>query len=646
MFDFKSRRSGGVAIAIFAVAFLVLIGASPAIAQIDKNAQKCLNEYNKRLQKLSAAQGKVHCGCIKDFSKGKITDPGACFPNDPFDAKDKVTKAETLFFDKVALRCSFDPNDPGFPDFGVGDPNDAADAAIQKEFDLFEDIFGADLGDPNLSPITFSGSGASSSDKNEFNCQRLVALGAKKCQDTKLKEFNKCKRLGLKSGAITDADSLRDECFRADPNDPSVAGQPDPKGTISKKCVGQGKGIDRQVQKKCIDKGIGNVFPGECGAEDPNDLAVCVDRLVECRVCLMVNAVDGLDRDCDLFDDGTVNGSCGASPAVCGDGIISPGEACDTAGDDSACPGLCSSLCTCPGSHPFVLDPVTSGATVVGALAPGSPLPLSGFTGSISLDVGAPELGPGVFPISVPVGALPPVDVLGVVTVCTFLEEDPGLPASGISGTGLLNCLGVPLATPPSPDFALHLDHCTAGTACDSFPAGPTTCPSIFGLASTIDPGSGLCVPELPPDPGCVAVDPATGGTATPEGALGTHPFACNSPQFLVPSATPWAAGDAFFTLNLSLDIRGPADACVGPPVAAANVLPFTTGAAASTLFDAFGTPGSVQSVGGSGTPFSCPAVLNSTTAGAEIVTAFGALDQALLGPPVDINTFVLFTGM
>jgi hypothetical protein len=33
-------------------------------------------------------------------------------------------------------------------------------------------------------------------------------------------------------------------------------------------------------------------------------------RVVECQVCLGLNAADDLVRDCDAFDDGAVNGTC------------------------------------------------------------------------------------------------------------------------------------------------------------------------------------------------------------------------------------------------------------------------------------------------------------------------------------------------
>ena len=40
------------------------------------------------------------------------------------------------------------------------------------------------------------------------------------------------------------------------------------------------------------------------------EFAQCVYRLVECRVCKMLNAMDDLSTNCDAFDDGVLNASC------------------------------------------------------------------------------------------------------------------------------------------------------------------------------------------------------------------------------------------------------------------------------------------------------------------------------------------------
>ncbi|MCH6562088.1 MAG: hypothetical protein IH800_06685, partial [Myxococcales bacterium] len=108
--------------------------------------------------------------------------------------------------------------------------------------------------------------------------------------------FNKCKKSGLKDESIQSASEL------------AVCMGLDPKGKIAKDCVTK---IDDKLSKKCGSAVIATAFPGECSASaNLGELGDCLDRLVECRVCLGLNAADALNRDCDDFDDGLTNGTC------------------------------------------------------------------------------------------------------------------------------------------------------------------------------------------------------------------------------------------------------------------------------------------------------------------------------------------------
>ncbi len=246
----------------------------------DKDQQKCIVGLNKNFAKVAKAQGKENCACIKGGSKGKL---GGQSIEDctTADAKNKVAKAKAKTLSKAASDCAT------APDFGPNDPNTVNDVAMQKELDLIHDIFGSDL-DAAIEDFTTNKPGA--------KCQIDAAKAAKKCQDAKLKEFNSCKKAGLKDASVHDALTLSD-CM----------GQ-DPKGKIAKACQTK---LKDKLDKKCA--GTLDVFPG---CNDPNapattqELADCLDRLVECRVCLSLNAADNLDRNCDQFDDGLFNGSC------------------------------------------------------------------------------------------------------------------------------------------------------------------------------------------------------------------------------------------------------------------------------------------------------------------------------------------------
>jgi hypothetical protein len=132
----------------------------------------------------------------------------------------------------------------------------------------------------------------------------------KKCQDAKLKAFNNCKKGGISEKAsprIVNAVSLQG-CISGRTD--SIAA--DVKGKVEKACDPASGKIRTAIEKRCAD-----ALGAFAGCNDPNDpppsaeeLATCIDQLVECEVCLALNAADGLDHDCDLFDDGQANGSC------------------------------------------------------------------------------------------------------------------------------------------------------------------------------------------------------------------------------------------------------------------------------------------------------------------------------------------------
>ena len=142
-------------------------------------------------------------------------------------------------------------------------------------------------------------------------------------------------------GQISSSEDLERLCLQSDPNDPST-GQGDPRGKIAKECDSK---LQDKIQKKCFDKSVdlSVAFPGF----DPNSgtLKDFVEVMVECEVCLYWNNIDGLDRNCDLFDDGVVNGSCGDT--ICGNGVLDPGEDCDDGNtmDGDGCSAVCLFEC-------------------------------------------------------------------------------------------------------------------------------------------------------------------------------------------------------------------------------------------------------------------------------------------------------------
>ncbi len=248
-----------------------------------KDQAKCINALNKDFGKVAKAQGKEICKCIKDFAKEKNGSAVACIAAD---ADQKVAKVLSKTVLDETKNCTVET-----PDFGPTSATAINDAAVQKELDLFEDLFGTDLDAAIVLESALLG-------KDKSKCQLATAKALKKCQLTKLKEFNKCKKEGLKAATVHDAVTLG-ACIGKDA-----------KGKIAKACDTKLFGT---MIKKCLDKGqdYASLFPGICvGEASWGDFHGCIEARVECRVCLALNAADGSKRNCDQFDDGLFNATC------------------------------------------------------------------------------------------------------------------------------------------------------------------------------------------------------------------------------------------------------------------------------------------------------------------------------------------------
>jgi hypothetical protein len=266
-------------------------------AQVQTSAQQlCINTMNKNLLKVASKQGKENDSCLKNGAKkgGLIED---CLTAD---GKGKVGKAMQKTVADFGRKCvgTDQTGASVFPDFGVSDPNSINDAAMQKELDLIHAIFGTDLDAAIIGKKDPGG-------KFAGKCQQKVASTVKKCQDTKLKEFAKCKK-----NALRDPDAPAD-----DATDLEACIFVDPSGQVTRACVDK---VSQQVETQCALKavdlatafpGIGLRFPG-IDLSDPNELVDALDQTVECLACLAVNAADNLSRDCDEVDDGVLNASC------------------------------------------------------------------------------------------------------------------------------------------------------------------------------------------------------------------------------------------------------------------------------------------------------------------------------------------------
>jgi hypothetical protein len=281
---------------------------------------KCVNTVNKWAARVAEAQASEHARCIKGGDRGAPIPMELCITSD---ARGKVGKAASKLKEKLGKDCQ--GMIPTVPSIDTSDPNALSRIMIDKELVLIHEIFGTDLDEVIV---------GAPADKDGWRCQSAVAKAAQKCQDAKLATYNRCKKDQLRAG-LGSAQALQDACLGANGTGESI---PDTKARIGKKC---GNGLGAKVGKKCGMTENQALFP----SWDPNSdtLAEFIDQKIGCEVCKALNALDGLSRYCEEFDDGIVNASCGS----CGNDVVDEAEECDGS-DDAACPGQCQTNCSCP----------------------------------------------------------------------------------------------------------------------------------------------------------------------------------------------------------------------------------------------------------------------------------------------------------
>ena len=312
--------------AVTIAAFVCAVSAHSASAQVSTADRACITAFNNGVRKVAKTHGRTIRKCLRDFASGRLasTTPEGCVVGDPSGKLGKaVTKAATLFTDK----CS-----GGIPAFGVTPIEPALVRAVVGQIDLVHGSFGANL-NTGLIPVAV-----------DATCQSRVGAALLKCEDRRVKEFVSCQKAGLRSGTITDSASLTASCLGT-----GAQSQPDPSGRIERDC---GTKLVGELTQRCTSTDLVQAF-APCAANDVNGVSACLKSESACQLCLMLNDVDGMARDCDLFDDGNAaNGSCGSE---CADGVLQGSESCDD-GDTDPNDG-CSATCTVEGGWTCTGEP-------------------------------------------------------------------------------------------------------------------------------------------------------------------------------------------------------------------------------------------------------------------------------------------------
>jgi hypothetical protein len=256
-----------ITLAIVAGALLV---AGSALAQESKAQQKCINTLNKSMAKVAGAQNKANAKCVKTRAKDGTTDAQMCASTDA-----KVDKIAGITLTKETKACT------EAPDFGSTSGGTVNFRSEFEALNLGDDLFNASIGWDGVALCT---------DKAACKCQGKAFKAATKLYKAYLKNYNKCKKLGLKNKA-TPFDAAEDlhACIGDDTKQKIAKAVTKLGGAITKKCAS-----------------VPNAFPGgDCDLLTGDALKDCINERVRCRVCMTETRSDNLlTFDCDLFDDG------------------------------------------------------------------------------------------------------------------------------------------------------------------------------------------------------------------------------------------------------------------------------------------------------------------------------------------------------
>jgi len=308
---------------LLALAALLALASAAASAggsaPQSKDQQKCITSFGNAAAQVAKARAAENERCLKAFGKGKLAPFGtdslrSCLSRD---AKGKVAK-QVAKLEKVADKSCSAPGD--VPDFGIaaGGTREAAHQAREQATAPLLDV---------LSENLFGTALACDDDPDGCKCQQAVADGVASLQTAIFAEFARCAKGALRDGAAS-AGALG-ACF----SDPALPGSVANDG--KRRIENRVNRLTKLSATRCAGVAAPEPFPGQCLGLVGDELAACVAQRAECRACLALNAIHGLDEPCDLADDGVDDGSCpGGAVAQQTLAIPSEAEPAETPGTD------------------------------------------------------------------------------------------------------------------------------------------------------------------------------------------------------------------------------------------------------------------------------------------------------------------------
>jgi len=236
--------------------------------------QECVNADNVAGAAVAKAELADDLRCFKAGAAGSEPDPQACTAAD---ANHKVERAQAKLAAKDAAVCA-----SVAPPYAHTSPTVAGDAAATEARNLINDLFGSDLDTAQIKTATDAVGAA---------CQKEVLIASQNLLKQYIASFVSCKKKRLAGklwptiGATADLEDCWDE-----PDTKSLSRASDR--------------LNYAEAGACSGVNVTTAFPN--GQANPIQGAY---YQVRCRACRILNRMDGLNRDCDAFDDGDV-GSC------------------------------------------------------------------------------------------------------------------------------------------------------------------------------------------------------------------------------------------------------------------------------------------------------------------------------------------------
>ena len=265
---------------------VLLLCRAVTAAPLTDVEQACVNALNANGLAVARTQAALTDSCL---ATSAAADVPTCVANDADTALVGAIKAT---FDGAVASCA------ELPPFGVAPTVDQAvnDAAVTHLRGLFDDAFGSSPGGAMIVDV---------SDSKGRRCQAGVAKGMEGIAAGYLVRFERCVEKTLARGAENGDALAVCTAFAA-------------RGTVAR----ARKKLVAHARQRCKGTTTSVVLSGVCASGGTaTGAARCLGTRAVCRACRIANAMDGLDADCDLVDDGTSNGSCTFLVSLSGDAI-------------------------------------------------------------------------------------------------------------------------------------------------------------------------------------------------------------------------------------------------------------------------------------------------------------------------------------